>query len=134
MSQETKKIAIILASNDHEKVQLAGMISSVAAVSEIEVLVFVSMGAVKKFKKGLSAEEKFSGGDFSAVMREKGVPDYLDLFRQGKEFGSVKVYACPMALELLEWGKQDLEDGIFDDIVGMTGFLVDADGCEMLHL
>lgn len=31
MSQETKKIAIILASNDHEKVQLAGMISSVAA-------------------------------------------------------------------------------------------------------
>jgi peroxiredoxin family protein len=133
MSQETKKIAIILSSDDHVKVQLAGMIASVAAVSEIEVLVFVSMGAVRKFKKGISEDEKFSGDEFSQVMRKKKVPPYLDLFQQAKEFGGAKIYACPMALEVLEWTKDDMED-VFDDVAGLTKFLVDADGFEMLHL
>jgi len=133
MSQETNKIAVILSSNDHTKVQLAGMICSVAAVSGISVLLFVSMGAIRKFKKGISEDEKFSGGEFSEVMRDK-VPPYLDLFKQGKEFGDVKIYACPMALEILEWTTDDLEDDVFDDVAGMTKFLVDADGHEMLHL
>jgi len=134
MAQETKKISIILSSDHHEKVQLAGMISSVAAVTGIEVLVFVSMGATKKFKKGISDDEKFSGGDFSKVLREKKVPPYLDLFRQGKEFGGVRMFACPMAMEVLGWTKDDLEDNLFDEVAGMTKFLIEADGSQLLHL
>lgn len=134
MTQETKKISLILSSDNHEKVQLAGMISSVAAVTGIEVLVFVSMGAVKKFKKGISDDERFSGGNFSKILREKKVPPYIDLFRQGKEFGGVRMFVCPMALEVLGWTKDDMEDNLFDEIAGMTKFLIEADGSQMLNL
>ncbi len=134
MTQETKKISLILSSDNHEKVQLAGMISSVAAVTGIEVLVFVSMGAVRKFKKGISDDQRFSGGDFSQVLREKKVPPYIDLFRQGKEFGGVRMFVCPMALEVLGWTKDDMEDNLFDEIAGMTKFLIEADGSQMLNL
>ena len=133
MSQAASKISIILSSNDHEKVQLAGMIASVGAVSEIEILLFVSMGAVRKFKKGISDEDKFSGGEFSQHMKDK-VPPYIDLFKQAKEFGDAKIYVCPMALEILEWKEEDLEEGVFDEIAGMTKFLIDADGSQIIHL
>ena len=134
MSAEARKIAIILSTEDHSKVQLAGMIASVAAVSGIQVLVFVSMGAIRKFKKGISDDERFAGADFSKVLREKGVPPYLDLFKQAKEFGDVRMYACPMALEVLGWTDKDLEEDVFDEVAGMTKFLVDADGYDLVNL
>ncbi|NOY54339.1 MAG: hypothetical protein GXP58_12115 [Deltaproteobacteria bacterium] len=134
MSEQDRKIAIILSSEDYAKIQLAGMIASVAAVSSIEVLIFVSMGAVRKFRKGITDDERFTGSDFSKVLREKKVPPYLDLFKQAREFGDAKIYACPMAMEVLEMTKEDLEEDIFDEIAGMTKFLVDADGYNIINL
>ena len=41
---------ILLCSGDHEKIQMAAMTTSVAAVSERSVEIFVSMNAVNVFK------------------------------------------------------------------------------------
>ncbi len=133
MTQQTTKIGIILGSDDHEKVQMAGMITSVAAVSGISVSVFIAMGAIRKFRKGISEDEKFSGGSFSQVMRTHKVPPYLELFEQGKEFGDVKIFACALATELLALQKEDIAD-VIDDIVGVTKFLVESDGSQLLYL
>ncbi|NOY54022.1 MAG: hypothetical protein GXP58_10470 [Deltaproteobacteria bacterium] len=134
MTAEGRKIAIILSSEDYVKVQLAGMIASVAAVSGIEVLLFVSMGAIRKFRKGIGDEERFSGADFSKVLQAKKVPPYLDLFRQAREFGAAKIYACPMAMEVLGMTEADLEEDVFDEVAGMTKFLVDAEGYNIINL
>ena len=89
---------IVLASPEHEKVQLAGMIASVAAVSERPTQLFVSMAAVAIFQKGLSAGERYKGGAFSGLMLEKGAPDAMELFAQGKMLGELSIVACSTRL------------------------------------
>lgn len=132
MAQSSDKLSIILSSPNHEAIQLAAMVASVASVSDTSVLIFVSMDAITKFRKGLPDAERMTGGQFSDRMREKRVPDFLDLFRQGKEFGDLKVYACSMALDMLEWKKEDLVD-VIDDNAGLAQFLSEASGGQILH-
>ncbi len=61
---------ILLCSAEHEKIQMAAMMASVAAVSERPVTVFVSMGALPVFKKGAAPDEVYNGGAFSQVLRD----------------------------------------------------------------
>ncbi|NQV59809.1 MAG: hypothetical protein HQ502_09080 [Alphaproteobacteria bacterium] len=125
---------IVLASPEHEKVQLAGMIASVAAVSERPTQLFVSMAAVATFQKGLSAADRYKGGAFSDAMLKKGAPDALNLFAQGKMLGDLKIYACSMALDIQGWTLDDLEEGLFDEAAGLTKFLSDAEAGELIVL
>ena len=108
------------------------MVASVAAVSGTSVLIFVSMDAVTKFRKDLPDAERMTGGPISEIMRRKKVPDFLDLFRQGKEFGDLKIYACSMALDILGLNKNDLVD-VVDDDSGLAQFLSEAAGGQILH-
>ncbi len=125
---------IVLASPEHEKMQLAGMMASVAAVSERPTQLFVSMAAITIFQKGLSAAERYKGGAFSAAMLDKGAPDAMDLFAQGKMLGDLQIVACSMALDIQEWTLDDLQDGLFDDAGGLTKFLSDAEAGELIVL
>jgi len=63
---------ILLCSAEHEKIQMAAMLASVAAVSERPVTVFVSMGALPVFRRGAEPDEVYQGGAFSQVLRDKG--------------------------------------------------------------
>ncbi len=122
------KIAFLVTSDKHERLQFMAMVSSIHATTGGEVLIFISMNAIKVFKKGLSKEERIIGeGEFSNLMKEKNVPFYMDLLKQIKAFGDVKIYACSMAMDILHWELNDLEEGIVDDILGLTAFL---DMCE----
>ena len=123
---------IVLASPEHEKVQLAGMMASVAAVSERPTQLFVSMAAIMVFGKGLGTEARYQGGAFSAGMLKKGAPDALELFAQGKMLGELKIIACSMALDIQDWTMADLEDGLFDEIGGLAKFLSDAEAGELI--
>ena len=125
---------IVLASPEHEKVQLAGMMASVAAVSERPTQLFVSMAAILVFAKGLSAEARYQGGAFSAAMLKKGAPDALELFEQGKMLGDLKIIACSMALDIQDWSLADLKDGLFDEAGGLTKFMSDAEAGELIVL
>jgi len=125
---------ILLCSGEHEKVQMAAMMASVAAVSERPVEVFVSMNAILAFEKNTPADKRYYGAAFSKLLKEKKAPDPLTLFRQGRELGDLKLWACSMALDVKGWELNKLEDGLFDDALGLTKFLSDAESGQFVTL
>jgi peroxiredoxin family protein len=128
----TAPLFILLASREHEKVQLAGMMASLAAVSERATQVLVSMAALLAFEKGLEAPARYQGSVFSEAMLEKGVPDAIDLFQQGRMLGDLRIYACSMALDVQGWTLDALVEDLFDEVIGLTKFLSDAEAGELV--
>ncbi len=125
---------ILLCSGEHEKVQMAAMMASVAAVSERPVEVFISMNALLAFAKGASADQRYHGGAYSKLLKEKKAPDPMILFQQGKELGDLKLWACSMALDVQGWELDHLEDDMFDGPLGLTKFLSDAEDGQFITL
>jgi peroxiredoxin family protein len=125
---------ILLSSGEHEKLQMAAMMASIVAVSERRVEVFVSMNAIRAFSRDATDSERYHGGVFSQLLKEKGAPDALDLLRQGKELGELKLWACSMALDLQGWGLEQLVDRLFDGPLGLTAFLSDAESGQLVTL
>lgn len=125
---------ILLCSGEHEKIQMAAMMASVGAVSERPVEVFVSMNAILAFARGAPDTERYRGGVFSGLLKSRKAPDAIGLFRQGKELGDLKMWACSMALDVQEWGIDRLEEGLFDGSLGLTKFLSDAEGGQFITL
>jgi peroxiredoxin family protein len=125
---------ILLCSGEHEKIQMAAMMASVAAVSERPVEVFVSMNAINAFAKDVPADKRYYGGAYSKLLKEKKAPDAMMLFQQGRELGDLKLWACSMALDVQGWELDKLEDGLFDDALGLTKFLSDAESGQFVTL
>ena len=125
---------IMLCSGEHEKLQMAAMMASVGAVSERPVEVFVSMNAILAFAKGAPADTRYQGGAFSKLLKEKHAPDAMTLFRQGKELGDLKLWACSMTLDVKGWEMSELVDGLFDGAIGLTKFLSDAESGQFVTL
>ncbi|HUI15443.1 MAG TPA: hypothetical protein VL048_18445 [Xanthobacteraceae bacterium] len=113
---------------------MAAMIASVAAVSERPVEVFVSMNAMLAFAKDAPTDQRYHGGAYSKLLREKKAPDPITLFAQGKELGDLKLWACSMALDVQGWEIDRLEDGLFDGPLGLTKFLSDAENGQFVTL
>jgi peroxiredoxin family protein len=124
----------MLCSGEHEKLQMAAMMASVGAVSERPVEVFVSMNAILAFAKDLPADTRYHGGTFSKLLKEKHAPDAMTLFRQGKELGDLKLWACSMTLDVKGWELTELADGLFDGALGLTKFLSDAENGQFVTL
>jgi peroxiredoxin family protein len=125
---------ILLCSGEHEKLQMAAMMASVGAVSERRVEVFVSMNAILAFAKDAPPERRYRGGAFSQLLKEKHAPDALTLFRQGRELGELKMWACSMALDVRGWDLDGLVGELFDGALGLTKFLSDAEGGQLVTL
>ena len=125
---------ILLCSGEHEKVQMAAMMASVAAVSERPVEVFVSMNAILAFEKGVAADKRYYGAAYSKLLKEKKAPDPLVLFQQGRDLGDLKLWACSMALDMKGWELDRLEDGLFDGALGLTKFLSDTESGQFVTL
>ena len=123
---------ILLCSDEHEKIQLASMTASVAAVSDRPVEVFVSMGAVNVFAKNPVGGERYRGGTFSEALKARKAPDPLELFGQGKMLGDMKMWACSMVLDVNGWTLGDLVDDLFDGHAGLTKFLSDAEAGQLI--
>jgi peroxiredoxin family protein len=129
-----KPLFVVLCSAEHEKIQMAAMLSSVAAVSDRAVNLFVSMNALFVFKKGVSPDERYQGGAMSRLMRDKKVPDPIAMLRQGKQLGQLSVHACSMALDVTGLKLDDLEPDVFDDQLGLTKYLADAEAGELMFI
>lgn len=123
---------IMLASGTREKIQLAAMVASVAAVSSRPTEILVTMGALRVFDASLPEAERFEPGGISQILADRGAPDPLELLGQGRMLGDLKIYACPMALDILKLELENLTPDLFDDIVGMTKFLSDAESGELI--
>lgn len=121
---ESGKISIVCVSDKREQLQMAGMIASVGAVSGNEVLVFLSMNALRYFVKGGPAKAP-AEGPMGELMEEKKVMPFQELFEHAVDLGGAKVHPCSMAIDVLGIGPGDLQPFIGEPM-GLTQFLDEA--------
>lgn len=127
----SQKISIICVSGTREKLQMAAMIASVAAAIGDEVSVFLSMNALPYFVKGHTVDAPAEGELGAALMTQKGVPPFRQLFKQAVELGDAKLLPCSMALDLMKVTKDELDPEVGSP-TGLTRFLSDAEGGQLL--
>ena len=126
----SRKIHIVCLSGTREKLQMAAMVASVGAASGDQVTVFFSMNALEYFIKGNSKEAPVEG-EFGTLLANKGVPPFRQLFQQAADLGDAQLLPCSMALDLLEITDEDLVPE-FGEATGLTKFLMDAEGAQLL--
>jgi len=123
------KISIVVVSGERERLQMAGMIASIGAVSGNEVNVFVSMNALQYFRKGAS-EAAPAEGPFGELLEHKNAPRFKQLFQSAAELGDAKIYPCSMAVDVLGVEQGELEPWLREPL-GLTKFLSDAHGGQV---
>jgi len=117
----SEKICVVVVSGTRERLQMAAMVASVAAVSGIEVTIFLSMNAVPFFVKG-AATDPPSEGSFGDLVVNKKAPDFKTLFRQAVELGDAKILPCSMALDIAGIETETLEPFVGEP-TGLASFL-----------
>jgi len=124
-------IAILLMSGTRERLQMGGMLASVAAVSDRPVKVFVSMNALPCFlqEAGPADLAALAEGPAGRRLEQRG-PPYRQLFADAVELGDASIHPCSLAMELLDIQAQQLEP-YFGAPMGLTGFMEIADGCQV---
>jgi peroxiredoxin family protein len=116
-----QKISVVVVSGTRERLQMAAMAASVAAVSGIEVTIFLSMNAVPYFIKG-AADDAPSEGRYGDLLVTKKAPGFKTLFRQAVELGDAKILPCSMALDIAGIETDTLEPFVGEP-TGLAAFL-----------
>ena len=122
---ESNKISVVVLSDKREQLQMAAMLASVGAVSGNEVLVFLSMNALRYFVKG-AIEQAPCEGPVGKLMEQKNVPPFKILFEQAVTLGDAKIHPCSMAMDVLGIEQGGLEEYVGEPM-GLTMFL---DACK----
>ena len=125
-----QKLHIVCASGTRERLQMAAMIAAVAAASGGRISVFFSMNALPYFIKGRTTDAP-AEGEFGALLTQKGVPPFKQLFKQAAELGDAKLLPCSMAMDLLKINASEL-DSELGPPTGLTRFLSDAEDGQLL--
>ncbi len=126
------KLALVLVSGELEKLQAASIIASVAS-SFGEVAIFATMDGLMAFKKDVVKSRAWKCGELGKSMLSANVPLFPEVLRQAKEVGNLKIYACGMIMDMLGLKKEDFVD-IFDDVIGVTGFLRMIEDAKVLFI
>lgn len=128
--------AIVLASDQLEKLQAVANIASVAAASDIPVEVFATMDGLEAFDEVTVEAGDFTAGPVAQAMMksEKGdMPLFTESLAQAKQIGPLKLYACELSMDLLDRSLDDYVD-LFDDVLGVSGFLTVAQDKEVIFV
>ena len=120
----TNKICVVVVSGSLERLQMAAMVASVAAVSGQDVMIFLSMNALTYFLKDNTEKAQYEG-DMGKLMASKQVPEFKTLFEQAVELGDARIFPCSMAMDVLGVEQDGLEDYL-QKATGLTKFLHDA--------
>lgn len=126
---EADKISVVVLSDKREQLQMAAMVASVGAVSGAQVLVFVSMNALRYFVKGADRRAP-AEGPMGELMERKNVPAFQDLFASAVDLGGARVHPCSMAIDVLEIKDGELEP-FLGEPMGLTKFLDEASGGQV---
>lgn len=126
----SEKISIIVTAATRERLQMAAMVASVAAVSGQEVVVFLSMNALAHFLKQ-GAPAPAVEGEFGTLLERKNAPDFKMLFESAVELGSASIHPCSMAVDVMGCAREDLEDYLGEPL-GLTKFLDEARAGQLL--
>jgi len=126
------KISIIVFSGTVDKLMPVGVLSSAAAALGYDVEIFATFWGLMAFRKDMAEKNTKISKEFEEmgemmfkIMKEKNVPSWLNLLRQAKEMGNVKIYACAQTFDMFGMKKEDLVD-IVDEVVGAGEYLEKA--------
>jgi peroxiredoxin family protein len=129
MASAPSRISIVVVSGSLERLQMAAMVASVGAVSGNDVIVFLSMNALRHFTRA-PGEPPAVEGPFGKLLQDKSVPGFKQLFQNAVELGDAKLHPCSMAVDVLGVGTGDLEPWLCEPL-GLTKFLSDAHGGQV---
>jgi peroxiredoxin family protein len=115
------RVSIVVVSGSLERLQMAGMVASVSAVSGQEVVVFLSMNALAPFRRGAPSQAP-AEGEFGRLLATKRTPPFKQLFESAVNLGDAKIHPCSMALDVLGCASADLEPYLGEPM-GLTKFL-----------
>ncbi len=118
---------LMLLSGDYAKLHAAAMVSLVAGSLDQRVNIFVSMEALPGFHQDPQIRSTMVKGPIAQAIVDTAQPDYLALFSQAKDLGDVRLYACSLVADIKKWNLTDLSE-LFDDMIGITGFLGMVEG------
>lgn len=121
---------LVLVSGSRERLQMAAMMASVAAVNGEPVTVFVSMNALPAFLAS-GAPVAPAEGPVGRLLVERKAPPFLQLFEQACELGGAEIYPCSMAVDLLALKEGQLPSYLKPPL-GLTKFLSDAAAGQMV--
>ncbi len=123
------RMSSVVLSDKREQLQMAAMLASVGAVSGQDVLVFLSMNALRYFVKDADAKAP-AEGPMGELMAGKKVPPFQDLFGNAVDLGGAKVHPCSMAMDVLGLDHGDLVAYVGEPM-GLTQFLDAAAGSQV---
>jgi peroxiredoxin family protein len=130
------KLSLLLVSGTADKLMAGAIIASGAIANDMDVDIFVSFWGLTEFRKGskgkinLSYDGKDIEKEVLQKMKEKKIPSWLDMIKQAKDVGNVKVYGCAMFADLMDLKKDDL-DPVIDEIIGVSQFVAMAKDSKM---
>ncbi len=124
-----EKTSVVVISGTLERLQMAAMVASVAAVSGHEVTVFLSMNALPLFVRGTAVRAP-AEGEMGVLMQSKQVPEFKMLFEQAVELGEARILPCSMAMDVMGVERDQLE-GYLGEATGLTKFLADVQGSQV---
>jgi peroxiredoxin family protein len=128
--------AIVLASDELEKLTAVSTIGSVAAASDVPVEVFVTMNALRAFEHETVETRDFETGAVGQAMltrEDVSVPLFTEQLRDAKAIGDLSIYACSMAMDLTGRTLDDYVD-VFDGELGVAGFLDHASDKQVIFV
>ncbi len=124
-------LAIILGSNQLDRVEFASMTAFLASSMGDEVLLFATMDGIQAFRKSPTLLSDADSAKKISVMENGG--RFMDYFRKAKSTGKVKITACSMASKLFGLKKEDFQD-VVDGIGGLTSFLDSSEGSKLMSI
>lgn len=125
-----EKVSIVLFSGSVDKLIGTSILIGGAVGMDFDVEIFLQMWGVHAFTKeqanngGLPISKEFEqyGPTVTKRLQELKMPSWMDMLKQAKESGHVRIHACSAAMQVWDLKKSDLVD-IVDDVMGAGEFV-----------
>ncbi len=134
------KLSVVVFSGTLDRLAAVSIIASGAAAMGVETNLFFTFWGLAALRKDahrkwrhISSDYGQEGSNLAKLMEEKKVPSWLEVLRQAKDLGRVKVYACAMAMDLMGLKMEDLED-VVDEVTGVASFIETSQGGQVLFV
>jgi peroxiredoxin family protein len=128
--------AIVLATGKLERLQAVGNIASIGAASDIPIDVFATMDGLEAFDEERIEAMDFEMGPVAEAMLSNEDMDmalFVENFERAKDLGPMSVYACELSIDALGKSIDDYAD-VFDDVLGVSGFLAYAQDKQVIFV
>jgi peroxiredoxin family protein len=124
-----ERMAIVAFSGTVDKLMAVANLAIGGLAMGLEVDIFLTNWGLMAFRKGdyktnmkISKEFEEYTPAMMAAMREKNVPNWMDILTQAKDLGELHIVACGQTLELFGMNKDALED-IVEEVTGVAAFI-----------